>query len=405
MTRSVTVIDAMLSSPGDMQAERQVVEDVISELNRMWRRSPGVQVHLFRWEIDATPGVAPRPQEVINREAGDDYDLFIGLLGTRFGTPTGEAMSGTEEEFRRAFRRYTETGRPEIMLYFSERPISPSTIDLEQLARVAAFRQALSEKGILYRTFNSSDELASLLRLNLSSYVRRWFSADALSDGVAVRASGQASSENTVDSAESIDLGLDDEPGFLDLAEAVFSKATEFEEVMTRMTEAVRDVGNRMIKRTQEMERLGPLHDAAGLKRAKAVVLGAATDLSMFTRRLSSETPLFASTFGSLISAYTSLFKLASSELTNAELPSVEQTLQQAKELAVTVQQSYDSTKSFRDSLLRWPSVSTYLNKARREAIGALDALLGEFKTAGNLIQEVIDMLTGALDAVKSTNG
>ena len=39
------------------------------------------------------------PQQIINSQVSDEYDIFIGILWTRFGTPTERAGSGTEEEF------------------------------------------------------------------------------------------------------------------------------------------------------------------------------------------------------------------------------------------------------------------------------------------------------------------
>ena len=39
------------------------------------------------------------PQDVVNRQIGE-YDLFVGILWNRMGTPTAVATSGTEEEFQ-----------------------------------------------------------------------------------------------------------------------------------------------------------------------------------------------------------------------------------------------------------------------------------------------------------------
>jgi len=34
------------------------------------------------------PGVGPDAQAVINNQVGEDYDIYIGILGHRFGTQT-----------------------------------------------------------------------------------------------------------------------------------------------------------------------------------------------------------------------------------------------------------------------------------------------------------------------------
>ena len=45
-----------------------------------------------------TLGLGIDAQDVINRQLGE-YDIFLGIMNTRFGSPTHRADSGTEEEF------------------------------------------------------------------------------------------------------------------------------------------------------------------------------------------------------------------------------------------------------------------------------------------------------------------
>jgi hypothetical protein len=44
-----------------------------------------------------------RPEQLILDQIGQ-YDLFVGIMWRRFGTPTGVAGSGTEQEFDHALR-------------------------------------------------------------------------------------------------------------------------------------------------------------------------------------------------------------------------------------------------------------------------------------------------------------
>src|SRR5713226_8808046 len=96
-----TEIVLFLSSPRDMQRERDIVISEVRRWNtsRAQRLAPKVQV--VRWPEDFAGGAADYPQSVINRQV-EMYDIFVGLLGVRLGTPTPRAMSGTEEEFDRA---------------------------------------------------------------------------------------------------------------------------------------------------------------------------------------------------------------------------------------------------------------------------------------------------------------
>lgn len=69
---------------------------------------------------------AGRPQQVIfDQLKPTSWDVFVGILWHRFGTPSGatnlqmgkELLSGTEEEFTTAYNLWKQFKRPRIMLY------------------------------------------------------------------------------------------------------------------------------------------------------------------------------------------------------------------------------------------------------------------------------------------------
>jgi hypothetical protein len=102
MAKEITVLQVLVSSPSDLSEEREIVAEAVEELNRTWRRSQTVQLNVRRWEIDMRPGLGTDAQAIINEQIGDDYDIFIGIMGAKFGSATPRAGSGTEEEFERA---------------------------------------------------------------------------------------------------------------------------------------------------------------------------------------------------------------------------------------------------------------------------------------------------------------
>ena len=88
MTPRFRRIRVFVASPGDVQRERDSLLGVINELNRaLDSLAPraGLRLELARWETDAYPEMG-RPQAVINRQIAP-YDIFIGILWKRFGTP------------------------------------------------------------------------------------------------------------------------------------------------------------------------------------------------------------------------------------------------------------------------------------------------------------------------------
>ena len=99
MAKTVTHIEIFLASPSDLVEERKAVRETIGELNNIFRTTLNVQLDLLGWETHAYPSAGVDPQDTINSQIGDKYDIFIGLMWGKFGTPTGRAGSGTEEEF------------------------------------------------------------------------------------------------------------------------------------------------------------------------------------------------------------------------------------------------------------------------------------------------------------------
>ena len=160
-----------IASPGGLEGEREAIRWVIDYLNNGIANEYLLLLDLQAGD-QAMPGMG-RPQSVIFENLPVvDWDLFIGVLWHRFGTPTGgrdpetqrDLLSGTEEEFRAAYRRYRETGNPRIMIYRSLCPVRPDQINPGQLKLVQRFFDQLSPKGKKYdlsKTFSTTADFES----------------------------------------------------------------------------------------------------------------------------------------------------------------------------------------------------------------------------------------------------
>lgn len=145
------IIRVVVASPGDVQAERNLLPQILDELNRGIAAERNLMFVLSRWETDAYPGFhAEGPQGLIDPILNiEDCDIFIGIFWKRFGTPVSDARSGTEHEFMRAYEAWQRDGRPQIMFYFKQRSFSPqSAEELEQLGQVFEFQQSFPEEGL-----------------------------------------------------------------------------------------------------------------------------------------------------------------------------------------------------------------------------------------------------------------
>ena len=155
-----------VASPGDVQIERRRVAQAIRELNQTVGSANNLVLELVVWENDARPEMG-RIQAVINRQIGD-FDIFVGIMWRRFGTPSGDSSSGTEEEFRRAYSSWQKTKRPNILLYFSEASAAPpKTVDeARQMLKVAEFREEVEDKGLTW-TYSDPEFFDDVLRPHL----------------------------------------------------------------------------------------------------------------------------------------------------------------------------------------------------------------------------------------------
>lgn len=142
-----------LASPGDVNEERQLVRQFFERYNRTIAQLWGVHFEVVDWDNYATIGVG-RPQELITQQTLERFKeslaLVVGIMAQRFGSPTGEAESGTEEEFRLALAYHQQHGFPEIKWFFKriERFVAPPDPDAiveaaAQWQKVRAFREEL----------------------------------------------------------------------------------------------------------------------------------------------------------------------------------------------------------------------------------------------------------------------
>jgi hypothetical protein len=143
-------IRIFLASPSDVEQERDALSALFQEINDVLAflvPDRALRLELVRYETHTYPDMG-RAQDVINRQIPIDYDIFVGVMWKRAGTPTATSPSGTIEEFRRALAHRQNTGRPVIMFYFCDEQVPfPHGDDLDQLQKVVKFREELSSIG------------------------------------------------------------------------------------------------------------------------------------------------------------------------------------------------------------------------------------------------------------------
>lgn len=190
-----------VASPGDVQAERDGLSKVVSELNLTISAiapEKGIVLELIRYETHAHPGLGEDAQDVINRQALD-YDIFVGVMWKRFGTPTKRAGSGTAEEFQHAYERWAKDNALPVLFYFRQTPLMPKTREeVEQLARVIDFRDEMSRCGLVWE-YEDERGFADIIRPHIILVLSKMFSP-AASPAETAESAAHSSSESDLES-------------------------------------------------------------------------------------------------------------------------------------------------------------------------------------------------------------
>ncbi len=167
-------LKVFLASPSDVREERTALARLVRDINDVLAflaPEKHLILELVRYETHTFPDLG-QPQEVINRQIPLDYDIFVGVMWSRCGTPTKTAGSGTIEEFRRASERRKQGHLPRIMFYFCDQPIPiPDKEGLQQLAGVVEFRAELEKLG-LTASYPSHAEFSEYVRGGLLRAIR-----------------------------------------------------------------------------------------------------------------------------------------------------------------------------------------------------------------------------------------
>ncbi len=160
-TKQLTPVKLVLCGPNDVAKEIGIAKDVVENWNQLNAEARGIWVKHHHWLTDVYPDLADRSQDVPNRQIVDPAKILVAIFWSRFGTPTGIADSGTQEEILRAANQ-----KKKVMVYFSDLEPKPPDADAHQIESLWQFRQTLRARGIA-RNFNSRAEFRKLFEDHL----------------------------------------------------------------------------------------------------------------------------------------------------------------------------------------------------------------------------------------------
>lgn len=167
---NVSEYTCFIASPGDTREERDSCEEVFNDINNGIGRSLGFRLSTLRWENDVYSSIADYGQDVINKQIDTKYDLFLGIMKSRFGTPTPVAGSGTEEEFNNAFEKWKSGEIDNIFFFFGNTQKSLNDIDPDQLKQVRVFKERIQKQGVVPMEYVDLEDFKRQLKRNIENY-------------------------------------------------------------------------------------------------------------------------------------------------------------------------------------------------------------------------------------------
>lgn len=175
MPESLKKLRIFAASPSDVASERAKLETVVDLLKPL-ADYLGLTLQVLTWR-DVVPD-AGRPQQVIfDQLEPTEWDIFVGILWHRSGTPSNAInpqtskpfVSGTEEEFVTTYNLWKQHGKPRIMMYRCTR-LFPFDVDPDQLKQVNDFFKLIQDPKSNYRLLSQNfDTIESFEKLLLDN--------------------------------------------------------------------------------------------------------------------------------------------------------------------------------------------------------------------------------------------
>lgn len=164
MAQNVTLYNLLISCPGDVKEEVALIESAVDEFNELYAETLGITIKTRHWSKSSYAQSGGKPQALLNEQFVNKCDAAVAIFWTRFGSPTDEYGSGTEEEIEIML----QSGK-QVFMYFSDKPIPPSKMNDDGYEKIKTFRDKYKDRGI-YFAYSSDEEFKKMFFAHLSMH-------------------------------------------------------------------------------------------------------------------------------------------------------------------------------------------------------------------------------------------
>lgn len=385
--KEIKQIKIFISCPGDIIDELSSIQLIIEEINKTSGKQNLYNLELLNWKTDTYTQVGTDAQEVITNQLESEYDILVGLLWQKIGTPTKREKSGTIEEINRAI----SNDEKEQLIYFKTTPPDNlNLIDPDQLSKINSFKKELSSKGVLYKEFISTINFESLFRINLTNLIIEQVLAPKkrLAETKPSKTNEDKYSSITdliteVENKDEDTLGLD----IFNLVEETTSYLNMISASLSSMTNSLKDLTTNLTKRTEELRKFIKIKDdRLRISKVKTVANLLANELDEFNNRINNELPVFSENFTAVGHAYSKVM-LAASSYDYEDTSGIKES---AIKFRDSVEDSTEGCATLLRAVMKWPPVNPKFNKSKRETELTLKNLTKEMLEGLILLNEAI---------------
>jgi len=389
MPEIVTKYRVFIASPSDLNEERQAIDEVVKELNMTFGNQNNLVIEVLKWETHSAPGVTSNSvQEIINDDIGESYDLFIGLMWLKFGTPTAVSGSGTEEEFNKAFGRYKENPNSlQILFYFkNEPPKNLQDINPDELSKINYFKNSLGDENVLYWNFKLVEELQSLLRLHIPRRINSLKNNNT-----------EIAEANIVEVDEIIDS---DELGFLDYIDLAETYLADSTIAIQNINSATEWIGEKISLKAEEINILVGQGHQSSSKNLRKIFKVTAQMMNEYAARVNVEQPIFFENYQNGIKAFSSTINISDDFFNDENIDELIESKKSIVEMNAGINSGLNGMRGFYDSIIALPRIEKEINKAKKNVAITLEELINDFIVSSQLAVELIKEISNKIDRI-----
>jgi hypothetical protein len=386
--KEIKQINLFISCPGDIKDELNSIEVIVKELNKTFDKISNFSIQIVHWNEDTYTDIGEDGQEIINNQI--DYDILIGILWMKLGTPTKRDKSGTVEEINRAIKN---PEKQQLIYFKTATPNNLNDIITPDLDDIMLFKEELSKK-LLYKEFENIEKFETLFRLNLSSLIKDKFidkQEHTISPTEIVLPKKDVKYQNIVSLIDEIENSTKGDFGDIDIFEINENGYECFDKItinLTTLTDYLKKLTTNLNKGTEEINQANNIKDTRlKLSRAKKVVNRLSKELDEFNDEINSELPDFSENLKEVGKVTSDIF------LTLKSYRGIDEYDIESNTIAFrdSMESAMNSTAEMLKEIMNWPAINLKFNTSKRNTEVTLKDLTKEIMFGLTLIDETLD--------------